>query len=666
MKKLLGILFLGFLFCSKGISEESLSDGKKGKIKFESIPVVTLNQFLKGETEGKSVQISGKLQFPKKKWTGRLPAVVLLHGGGGVSDNQSTWAASLRNIGIATFIVDSNSARGCRKKEKTISLCKNAYLHQGLGHIPDAYRALDLLSTHPRIDPKRIGLMGFSVGGKAALYASVKRFQKMWGTPGLEFAAYVPFYPGCKTVFENDEIISDSPVRIFFGELDDFVSAELCQEYVNRLRKTGKDVTITIYPNVGHAFDHKPDSRGTATKTGSGSGVNYRNCRFVEDLNFDRMALGENDKNNKELKNLNTQCLSLFPKQKQLCLITSYLFLKTSNIYYGEEMAKWFSDTVKEKEKICKMGNEDKKDHEDEIKKKEAKLALEKEELKIILEKEKKALEEIKSSLSESDKKFSESLEKFIKKEWGEGKWEIGFIQCMSGHATSLPKVVKEAVIKYGPEKAYEKLSNVEDEEIYNKVFQACEKSVDTAQKSDGTQEEIKSTLSESESDKKFAEVVETFIKKDWGDGDWEKGFIKCMIGHTTSLSKVVKEAVIKYGPEKAFSKISNQEDEVAYNKVFKACEKDSDAALKVAMENESASSEHSSEDHLKHSVAKLEEVLIETTEHYKNTMMHFMADSSCAAKTNNTTKYNGKIAKEAKNAVKDFFITTFKITALQ
>jgi len=327
MKKLLVILVLGLLVSNPAISVDSLTEGQKGKIKFESIPVVTLNQFLKGETEGESVQISGKLKFPKKKWTGRRPAVVILHGGGGVSDNQKVWAAGLRKIGVATFIVDSNSGRGCRKVEKIISNCKNAYLHQGLGHIPDAYRALDLLSTHPRIDPNRIGLMGFSVGGKAALYASVKRFQKMWGTPGLEFAAYVPFYPGCKTVFENDEIVSDRPIRIFFGELDDFVSAELCEEYVNRLRKAGADVTITIYPNATHSFDHKPDSRGTAMKKGFGSGVNYRNCRFVEDLNFDRLALGEKDKDNKELKTLNTQCLSLFPNRKQVCLISAYTLL---------------------------------------------------------------------------------------------------------------------------------------------------------------------------------------------------------------------------------------------------------------------------------------------------------------------------------------------------
>ena len=66
MKKLLGILILGLLWCNTAFSVESLTEGQKGTIKFKSIPVVTLNQFLKGETKGESVQISGKLQFPKK------------------------------------------------------------------------------------------------------------------------------------------------------------------------------------------------------------------------------------------------------------------------------------------------------------------------------------------------------------------------------------------------------------------------------------------------------------------------------------------------------------------------------------------------------------------------------------------------------------------------
>ena len=549
MKKFLVILVLSLLWCNTVFSVDSLSDGKKGTIKFESIPVVTLNQFLKGETKGDSVQISGKLQFPKKKWTGRRPAVVILHGGGGGSTNEEDWAKGFRKIGIATFVLDSNSARGCRKQEKKVTICKNGYLHQGLGHIPDAYRALDLLSTHPRIDPNRIALMGFSIGGKAALYASVKRFQKMWGTPGIEFAAYVPFYPGCKTAFENDEIISDRPIRIFFGDTDDFVSHVLCEEYVNRLRKAGADVTITIYPNATHAFDFKPDPRGKAIKTKSGSGVNYRNCRFVEDLSSDRMALGVKDKENKELKTLQTQCLSLFPNRKKVCLIGAYTLLETSNAYYGPESAKWFADTVTMKEKMCKMEGQD---------------------------------------------------------------------------ATAQKKEVV-------------------------------------------TKEEIKASVSEF--DEKYAVAVEKFIIKEWGDSDWEKGFIKCMIGHAASLSKEVKEIVIENGPEKAFNKISNEEDQMAYDKVFQACEKNSEAALKVAQESQSqsseTSSEYSSEAQLESSISKLEEYMVETAEKFSKEMMHYMADGSCAAKTKNTTKYQKEAAIKSRKAVADFFINTFEITPL-
>jgi len=60
MKILISILFTFFFFISNliiptmGYSVETLIEGQKGKIKFQSIPVVTLNQFLKAERESQS------------------------------------------------------------------------------------------------------------------------------------------------------------------------------------------------------------------------------------------------------------------------------------------------------------------------------------------------------------------------------------------------------------------------------------------------------------------------------------------------------------------------------------------------------------------------------------------------------------------------------------
>jgi hypothetical protein len=130
-----------------------------------------------------------------------------------------------------------------------------------------------------------------------------------------------------------------------------------------------------------------------------------------------------------------------------------------------------------------------------------------------------------------------------------------------------------------------------------------------------------------------------------------------------------MSDGVIAPAGLSAFSKISNEEDQMAYNKVFQACEKNSEAALKVVQESQSQSSEtsleYSSEAQIKSSIPKLEEYLVETAENFQKTMMHYMADSSCAAKTNNTTKYHKETATKARKAVADFFISTFEITPL-
>jgi dienelactone hydrolase len=80
-----------------------------------------------------------------------------------------------------------------------------------LSVILDAYRAFDVLASHPRIDPARIVLMGFSQGGVSTLYSSVKRFQQMCN-PRATFAAHILFYPGCAATFIGDTDVSAAPI----------------------------------------------------------------------------------------------------------------------------------------------------------------------------------------------------------------------------------------------------------------------------------------------------------------------------------------------------------------------------------------------------------------------------------------------------------------------
>jgi len=210
---------------------------------------LTDQEFLSGQAPGRPVTITGELRLPTAS-TDRHPAVVLLHGSSGPSAREEGWARLLERKGAATLRLNSFAGRGIAS-----TIEDQAQLGR-LAMIVDAYRALELLASHPRIDPRRIAVMGFSRGGQAALYSAMKRFRRMFlPIPRLEFAAHVVFYSPCNTRYRDDERVVDKPIRIFQGDADDFVAVGPTKAYVERLRRAGGDVQLTVYPGARHIFD---------------------------------------------------------------------------------------------------------------------------------------------------------------------------------------------------------------------------------------------------------------------------------------------------------------------------------------------------------------------------------------------------------------------------
>jgi len=300
MKKNILILVTAFLLISnlvipttvlsqEGRPKPKEWKGEGKKIEFQSIPVITVKDFLNGKVPEKARTVWGTLNFPANAPDKNVPVVVVLHGMGGIHDSAEYWLSALNSMGLATFMVDSNwPRRKCKKIfKKAIPTCSD--VHKGITRIVDARRALELLSKHPRIDPARIGCLGSSLGGIGCLYQSVKRFQKMWGAPGLEFAASVPMYPVCNFKYEEDDVMSDEPIRIHIGDLDEYGSAESCIKYVERLRLKGKDITVTVYPDVHHSFVTKiigPNGPMTMMKQ---KGRFFAQCNFEENTDSSLM-----------------------------------------------------------------------------------------------------------------------------------------------------------------------------------------------------------------------------------------------------------------------------------------------------------------------------------------------------------------------------------------
>jgi dienelactone hydrolase len=233
--------------CPPPALHTTLTAGPIGRIGFQTT-TPTIPEFLQGVRLGATSLIWGDLELPPGR-AERSPAVVLVHGSSGVNVNVDRWAEELRQVGAATFVLDGFTGRGIT------STAEDQAQINHLAMIVDAYRALELLATHPRIDPTRIAVMGFSRGGTVALWAALTRFQRLHGPAGARFAQHIVFYPGCYFKYVDDEAVTDRPIRIFHGTADDWTPIEPCRAYVERLRRAGKDAQITEYAGAHHGFD---------------------------------------------------------------------------------------------------------------------------------------------------------------------------------------------------------------------------------------------------------------------------------------------------------------------------------------------------------------------------------------------------------------------------
>ena len=229
----------------------SLAAGPTGRIGLQTT-TPTGPEFLQGIRPAATTLIWGDLELPPGR-VERSPAVVLVHGSGGVGPREDRWAEELRQAGAATFLLDSFTGRGIAFTAEDQSQLSS------LAMIGDAYRALELLATHPRIDPTRIAVMGFSKGGVVALYSALTRFHRLHGPAGARFAQHIAFYPGCYYTFVGDPAVTDRPIRIFQGTADDLAPIEPCRAYVERLRQAGADARITEYAGAHHGFDRPGD-----------------------------------------------------------------------------------------------------------------------------------------------------------------------------------------------------------------------------------------------------------------------------------------------------------------------------------------------------------------------------------------------------------------------
>ena len=120
--------------------------------------------------------------------------------------------------------------------------------------LSDAFAALDLLKTHPRIDGERIAVAGWSLGGTVSLYSAWLPIIEALSLENNSFAAHLPIYPAAHMRPEIQRW-SDSPILVLHGDSDDYTPLKFVTDFMEITRPHGVNIDVHIYQNAHHSFD---------------------------------------------------------------------------------------------------------------------------------------------------------------------------------------------------------------------------------------------------------------------------------------------------------------------------------------------------------------------------------------------------------------------------
>ena len=111
--------------------------------------------------------------------------------------------------------------------------------------------ATEYLLKHDAVTSRKIGVVGFCMGGALSLYTATKN-------PNI--GACIVFYGGHPNV-KPDLPNLHAPVLGLYAEKDGFVTPASVRELESKLKQLGKQIDVNIYPGTDHAFfnDSRPE-----------------------------------------------------------------------------------------------------------------------------------------------------------------------------------------------------------------------------------------------------------------------------------------------------------------------------------------------------------------------------------------------------------------------
>lgn len=192
-------------------------------------------------------EASGYLALPVAK--GTHAAVIVIQEWWGLNDWITANTERFASLGYVALAVDLYRGKSTADPSVAHELMRGMPEDRALA---DLKAAFNLLSTRPDVDPKRIGVIGWCMGGGYA----------------LALATAEPRLASC--VINYGRLVTDpatiaklqGPVLGDFGDKDQGITPQDVQAFRDALKAAGKDADIKSYSTVGHGFMNPNNTGG--------------------------------------------------------------------------------------------------------------------------------------------------------------------------------------------------------------------------------------------------------------------------------------------------------------------------------------------------------------------------------------------------------------------
>jgi len=195
----------------------------------------------------------GPLGFLAHPDVGPVPGVVVIPDVWGLADHQRGIARRLAADGFAALAIDPYRKTGKAEITDPFAWIRTLSDPLVLATVQDG---IDALAAHAAVAERKVGIIGFCMGGQYALLAA----SSCRGLSGcVSFYGMVRYDSGLDPARKPRsplDAVPDlrCPVLGLYGEEDAFIPVADVDELRRRLAAAGKDADIRLYPGAGHAF----------------------------------------------------------------------------------------------------------------------------------------------------------------------------------------------------------------------------------------------------------------------------------------------------------------------------------------------------------------------------------------------------------------------------